>query len=515
MMKKIKTRLFKWFKVLLFLAVALVTLGALVLVFESWRAERDWKKMRDEIVERGEPIDWRDLADEDIPDEDNLAMTPLLRPLSEYTVDYSKPHDPLVWNDPAAKERVTFDLPRTPRGDDGEASDGRVDFDAWRKAFEDDERFDLPETRETAPEDVLFALRKYDAELAEITEARRRPRFQYSHDEKSYDTRANLTYIQPFKSWARVLKLRAAAYLETMETDQAFEDIRTMLRLGDLLKDEPIVINQLVQIALRAIAIKSIWYGLVDHRWSPEQLERFQDYLATHETRQVVPIMFVGERAYSGMVIRKFVSDEHGKTLNIASRIIHTRNQIAGARLFNLLIDEAKASLETGAPLFQLGKDYAKLAGIPREHPNAALHERFPESKPDNGLFSNFSHPYTAMVVGLVPTYTRVLAKFDRLQVLEDLTKTACSLERYWLEHGEYPGDLASLVPTYLSEIPKDLMNGQPLRYRKRDDGWFDLYSVGEDQEDDRGVYVPAAIGEREHDLPWPLPIPQTSPRLF
>jgi hypothetical protein len=64
----------------------------------------------------------------------------------------------------------------------------------------------------------------------------------------------------------------------------------------------------------------------------------------------------------------------------------------------------------------------------------------------------------------------------------------ACALERVRIRDGEYPEALASLVPQFLSRIPTDLFDGQPLRYRRTDAGYFLLYSIGWNEKDDGGV---------------------------
>jgi hypothetical protein len=61
------------------------------------------------------------------------------------------------------------------------------------------------------------------------------------------------------------------------------------------------------------------------------------------------------------------------------------------------------------------------------------------------------------------------------------------AVKRYRLAHGAWPADLAALVPAYLMEVPKDPLDGQPLRYRRTPDGAV-VYSVGKDLADDRGT---------------------------
>jgi hypothetical protein len=64
---------------------------------------------------------------------------------------------------------------------------------------------------------------------------------------------------------------------------------------------------------------------------------------------------------------------------------------------------------------------------------------------------------------------------------------TAFALERYRAKHGAYPSTLAALAPDFLKTVLVDFMDGQPLRYRLRNDGRFLLYSVGLDCVDDGG----------------------------
>jgi hypothetical protein len=64
----------------------------------------------------------------------------------------------------------------------------------------------------------------------------------------------------------------------------------------------------------------------------------------------------------------------------------------------------------------------------------------------------------------------------------------ACALERYRLALGQYPEALDALVPRFIEKIPRDLIGGQPLKYRREADGTFLLYSIGWNEKDDGGV---------------------------
>jgi hypothetical protein len=64
-----------------------------------------------------------------------------------------------------------------------------------------------------------------------------------------------------------------------------------------------------------------------------------------------------------------------------------------------------------------------------------------------------------------------------RIQTLVNEGQIACALERYRLAQGTYPETLDTLVPQFIEKLPRDIVNGAPLLYRRVEDGTFLLYS--------------------------------------
>ena len=88
---------------------------------------------------------------------------------------------------------------------------------------------------------------------------------------------------------------------------------------------------------------------------------------------------------------------------------------------------------------------------------------------------------------------------------------TAIALKRYQLKHRAYPADLNSLVPEFLSAIPLDPVDGNPLRYHPNADGTFLLYSIGVNGKDDGGVSADRSLYYKWLDIKapdwvWPQP---------
>lgn len=72
-------------------------------------------------------------------------------------------------------------------------------------------------------------------------------------------------------------------------------------------------------------------------------------------------------------------------------------------------------------------------------------------------------------------------------QVRCDEVYVACALERFHAAHGRYPEALDELVPQFAPRLPRDLFDGQPLRYRRVEPDSYLLYSIGWDSKDDQG----------------------------
>jgi hypothetical protein len=85
---------------------------------------------------------------------------------------------------------------------------------------------------------------------------------------------------------------------------------------------------------------------------------------------------------------------------------------------------------------------------------------------------------------------------------VNELVIAAIAIKRYELHHGQAPANLTSLVPEFLASAPRDLMDGQPLRYRDLGRSAFLLYSVGDDAKDDGGDRS-QPVSDRRAQSPW------------
>lgn len=90
-----------------------------------------------------------------------------------------------------------------------------------------------------------------------------------------------------------------------------------------------------------------------------------------------------------------------------------------------------------------------------------------------------------SVMVGTEDSLSSAVRRFFIFLAQDELLRTRMALERYRIEHGDWPDGLADLVPGYLGEAPLDPMDGNPLRY---DRSKRVLYSIGEDLIDSGGL---------------------------
>jgi type II secretory pathway pseudopilin PulG len=109
----------------------------------------------------------------------------------------------------------------------------------------------------------------------------------------------------------------------------------------------------------------------------------------------------------------------------------------------------------------------------------------------------------------LLPALGAAAKKFAYSQNSVNLARVAIALERYRLAHGEYPETLNALAPQFIEKLPHDIINGEPLHYRRTNDGQFILYSVGWNETDDGGLVVQTKTGGIDYtngDWVWQYP---------
>ncbi|MHC4561807.1 MAG: hypothetical protein ACYS8X_03430 [Planctomycetota bacterium] len=77
---------------------------------------------------------------------------------------------------------------------------------------------------------------------------------------------------------------------------------------------------------------------------------------------------------------------------------------------------------------------------------------------------------------------------WERANAENEVITLALAARLCKLETGQWPADLAALVPEYLEAVPADRFTGEPLRYVRGEDGSVTIYSHGPNMIDDGGL---------------------------
>jgi hypothetical protein len=497
------SRIKKNFRRALFALAALVTLGALFVAEENWRGARAWRNYKSEMEAKGDRFDAARLIPPKVPDDENFAACPYLAHA------FAGPLESPGWTNIESYVRYPESLPERlawPYGLSRDLSHWAVAFQSvsgnsepavslGRNALAERRRHNsITATAEhsptgsegtNAPEKmeppqaaaiILDHLKVCDPVLAELRAAslRRYCRFNVPYEELAGPTKSNamvltMNHYIVIKWLDRVLSLRAEAELTGGQSDSALEDINLMFRLDDGIKDEPLLMSQLVHYACLTLIFHPIAQGLAERRWSDEQLRSLQEHLGHMDLPASTVRAFYGERDIvgknsfsSGSIVPRGWSRLEELNLNRAFR---------EALLPRINISEREINPAVGHSCGLAMTNY-----------------------PTSGAFIH----HRIFATMLLPALFRVPEKTAFAQTDVDLVTIACALERYRLAEGSYPELLASLAPRFLVNVPHDIINGQPLKYRRTASGKFVLYSVGWNEKDDGGVTATDKDGHQD-----------------
>ncbi|HWL51810.1 MAG TPA: hypothetical protein VNQ90_05215 [Chthoniobacteraceae bacterium] len=427
---------------------------------DSYRSQRAWEKHRAAAVARGVEYDFTRFAPAPVPDEKNFAATPFFREL--------------LSADEAAQKEMAERLKLHPAD---EAT--------------------------TLPSDRLKAVRRYDALLDEISRAAKRPAavFPLRYDQLGL---LSLPHALPLIRLAQLYQFRSKALLANGLPEEAAADLLTLFRLAKHGgAHDPIVIMNLVETTLFSYAMEIYWEGLISRQWPDATLLQVQARL------QDFDFLLNGQKAYQGAradyvsQVELILRSPSEAKIKAQPLYDEAYQKIARAKPFKGWVYQ---NLMHGDHLFEkhliASLDPAARRVAPKEE---KIIQRWFERATRT---SDASRLLAASVSIPLQGSAR---RFAYAQTVADLGVVATALERYHRRGNSYPETLAALVPTFLEALPHDLVTGEPLHYRRTENGRFLLYSVGWNGTDDGGRTFFSKQKRRFFTLPkgdwiWPLP---------
>ena len=285
----------------------------------------------------------------------------------------------------------------------------------------------------------------------------------------SLDTK--LPYLANFRQLTRLLCVEGRHYEWEGEWDKALGSYLDGLKLAQDTARRGALIHKLVSLACEAMLLKEIRACVSQGEVDEPALAPLAERLAALEGSRVsLSEVLLWEFSYLRMSLPDLAADP-AKYLGEAARL--NRPDLGKAE------DNLEAYYREA--IARCKQPYPIVADLPLAEP---------------------ADPLSAM---FAPPLAPLHAKSVRGDVDFIGTATVVALERHRLAHGEYPKELAQLVPAFLPAVPQDLFDEQPLKYAREGDSYI-LYSVGENMVDDGGVPPPEPALERFHDIVFHLP---------
>jgi hypothetical protein len=378
----------------------------------------------------------------------------------------------------------------------------RTDLAAWHAAFLNPNRnphrgetmlgpTNAPAAPSVAALGVLEALSECDPLLEELRAASTRPHCRFNiHYEQEEPASILLPHLAVLKHLCQILQLRASAELALGRTDDAASDLNLMFYLTDASHDEPFLISQLVRIALLQITLQPFAEGL--HQWSEPQLRAFQERLGRFDFCADLKRTQEAERGLLGDVMIDYVRraphryqliDSFGAMDGRPGGSAVTAALISAAPNGWFCLEQVnygRAFDDYVLPAIDVpGRRLSPAASQQAEKRIAALTAHSPS-------VLVLRHRFFCRL--MLPAICRPLQKTAFAQTAADAALLACALERFHRAQGQFPETLDALRPTFIKTLPHDVINGQPLKYRRTEDGCFLLYSVGWNEKDDGGT---------------------------
>jgi len=289
-----------------------------------------------------------------------------------------------------------------------------------------------------------------------------------------------LPHLARMRQCARLLREDAIIKAAADKKSEAVDDIIAGMKLGDALVPEPIIISQLLRIAIYGIMSDAVQNCFEGGDLPPERADELMSYIAQADNRRGFADSLAGE-LYMGLV--QF-SEVRASGWSAALDMVDQATSVTGVLADMLFVWLYKTPL--GRPWANM--DEAAYADILSRVASAAelpYYEAMPILDAVDAGFETL--PRTRILTRLlVPALSRACQAQARHEAMLDLMQMGILLEQYKVRTDRYPESLDAIIPDLGSSVPVDPFSGGPYHYQLSGDS-FILYSIGRNRQDDGG----------------------------
>ena len=446
-----------------------IVLGALGFLFMWQRSPSAWELYQKEFVAGGEHLDWEHFIPPAVKEEENFFAAPQMRQM------FQKPHQSRA----SSRAYSVWELP--PERAQWKLLKGH---EAMIEGF----------NGTTYPASVILQWEaEHREDLESFFEAGRRPRSRLLTD-FTKPLSSDVPNFVAIRTAVQTMGTLAKAHLQAGEPEKAMNYVNGIHRLMETLSRGQTIVEAMIHVAIAGLYVDVVQFGFEKGAWTDGQLRALQGQLAG---TKLLPGLAFAFRAQIGFVLRAVETSSitelngPGSGFRLSTdwtiwreNIDQVRMRVAfsSAREKNLLnfTRMAKANLAVIDPVAErvFPKEVAARS--------AAMTKALASQSLD-----------TVLASVTIPNFARATETAAKNQTLVNQAAVVCALELYRRSEGHYPGKLDELMGRFLSQVPRDVITGQTLPYRRTAADAFKLYSVGWDESDDGGTVA---------DWVWPGP---------
>lgn len=451
---------------------------------------REWAEVASELTSKGEMLTAQGRTTRAAADDQNFFADPLWKELM--------PGSPVAkeqWQIAALSAPVDMAALQTNFSDVVLPEDAKDFAELYRKMVAlNSEESGVPSAAgsQKAARAFLAAIQPVEGILNRIQELSWRPMavFPIRYEE---GLRMQMPYLSPVLPIGKIFSARAQARATIGDTSGAVADTRTLLRLGTLFGQEPLLMSQLVASTMESLAAETARHCLPES--SALQAQELQKaflsvnrIVALHDSLRNERAVFNDTITKQRWSLRDFfdsvgmetISDSRSIYLSVLFWPWLRNNQASYNRYMQAWIEALAAGDRLGP------RDAIAAARVlPPNFENKDLQKKYIFLK----LILNSTH--------------RVFKIISQRQSEVNQAVIACAIQRYFLNNRALPSDLRALQPEFLLELPRDVITAEDFHYVRESETTYKLWSPGWNEVDDGGL-MPAKRSDLESaDWVW------------
>ena len=341
--------------------------------------------------------------------------------------------------------------------------------------------------RHTSAADYLAWSDQFNPAFDEIREALKRPYALIPGDYSKpwYRPIPNFVVLR----WiAQMQAMRAQSHLLLNQPGEAVNDLSMVHDICQIVEHRPdghpmTLVEAMINTAIHGVYLAGVQDGFRLHAWREEDLAALQKEL--EQTDLHTPV-------FAGFEFEEMAAVWNGERPDFMKNIVSERKIYGQPITFRdrLQVWAYRAmpqgwSYENVKVAVELDQKSFKALSRTNEQAFPAAVQQI---ETETGDVLSRNSPFTMLASIAVPNFIKAFETYAYTQTLVNEGQIACALERYKMVNGSYPDALDKLTPNFIDTLPVDIIGGQPLQYRRVNDGSFLLYSVGWNEKDDGGT---------------------------